>query len=120
MATETKNFTCVQCPMGCPLTVTLTDGVVTEVTGNTCPRGKKYGESEATHPVRVVTSLVGIEGDYHVCSVKTSAAVPKEKIDEVLAVIGRTVVKTPITAGEVVCADVAGTGVDVVATKSIA
>lgn len=120
MACETKNFTCVQCPMGCPLTVTLEDGVVTKVAGNTCPRGKKYGESEATHPVRVVTSLVAIEDDYHVCSVKTDDAIPKEKVDEVLAAIGAASVRKPIVAGEVVCANVAGTGVNVVATKNIA
>lgn len=118
MATETKNFTCVQCPMGCPLTVTLEDGVVTNVTGNTCPRGKKYGTAEATHPERVVTSLVGVVGDYHPVSVKTAGPVPKELVGDVLDQISSTEVELPVHIGDVVVTDVAGTGVDVVCTKS--
>ncbi len=54
MAQETLHFTCVQCPMGCPLTVTMENGEVTEVTGNTCPRGAKYGKQEAICPQRVM------------------------------------------------------------------
>ena len=118
MATKVMNFTCVQCPMGCPLTVTLEDGVVTSVTGNTCPRGKVYGEHEATHPERVVTSLVGIVGDYHAVSVKTTAPVPTDRVDDVLDQISSTLVTLPVTMGDVVVSNVAGTGVDVVATHS--
>lgn len=117
-ANETKEFTCVQCPMGCPLVVTLEDGVVTRVSGNTCPRGRIYGEHEATHPERVVTALVGVEGDTHPLSVKTASAVPREKIAEVLDAILGTSARLPIEAGDVVIANVCGTGVDVVATKS--
>ena len=118
MAVETRSFTCVQCPMGCPLTVTLEDGAVTGVAGNTCPRGAKYGAAEATHPERVVTSLVGVAGDYHPVSVKTAGPVPKERVDDVLYQISATTVEPPVSIGDVVIADVAGTGVDVVCTKS--
>ncbi|MBQ6395142.1 MAG: DUF1667 domain-containing protein [Atopobiaceae bacterium] len=118
MATEILNFTCVQCPMGCPLTVTLEDGVVTNVTGNTCNRGKIYGEHEATQPQRVVTSLINVKGDYHPVSVKTAAPVPKELVDEVLAEIARSYVEPPVKTGDVVVANVANCGVDVVCTKS--
>ena len=45
----TKELTCVVCPAGCPMTVTLDEnGNVVSVTGNTCARGKKYAESEIT------------------------------------------------------------------------
>lgn len=115
---EVRNITCVQCPMGCPLEVTLEDGVVTSVTGNTCPRGKTYGEHEATHPERVVTSLVEVEGDWHPISVKTAAPVPREAIPQVLAQIRAARVTPPVAEGDVVVANAAGTGVDVVATKS--
>ena len=111
-------LTCVQCPMGCPLGVTLADGEVVSVRGNTCPRGRVYGEHEATHPERVVTSLVDVAGDYHPVSVKTAAPVPRELVADVLAAIRATVVRPPVAAGDVVVADVCGTGVDVVATKS--
>ena len=109
---QVLSLTCVQCPMGCPLEVTLADGEVVSVTGNT------YGEHEATHPERVVTSLVDVAGDYHPVSVKTAAPVPRELVADVLAAIRATVVRPPVAAGDVVVADVCGTGVDVVATKS--
>ena len=112
------SLTCVQCPMGCPLEVTLADGEVVSVTGNTCPRGRVYGEHEATCPERVVTSLVEVAGNYRPVSVKTTAPVPRELVADVLAAIRATVVRPPVAAGDVVVADVCGTGVNVVATKS--
>ena len=39
---ETRELICIGCPMGCSLKVTLENGQVTEVTGNTCPNGDKY------------------------------------------------------------------------------
>ena len=35
---ETRELTCINCPLGCQLTVTI-DGANVNVTGNTCPRG---------------------------------------------------------------------------------
>ena len=37
---ETKSFICINCPLGCPLTVTVENGEVKNVTGNTCKRGE--------------------------------------------------------------------------------
>ena len=118
MSQETLNFTCVQCPMGCPLTVEMRDGEVVSVSGNTCPRGARYGAAEATHPERVVTSLVGVVGDYHPVSVKTAGPVPRECVDAVLDHIAATKVELPVALGDVVIEDVANTGVAVVCTKA--
>lgn len=118
MAIQTKEFTCVQCPCGCNLTVTLEDGVVTDVSGNTCPRGAVYGEKEATCPERVVTSLVNIQDDWHPISVKTTQAVPREAVPAVVMDIRGTTVEGPVRAGDIVIKNVAGTGIDVVATSS--
>ena len=43
--------------MGCEMTVTIENGVVTNVVGNTCPRGKKYAEVEVTAPKRMLSDL---------------------------------------------------------------
>ena len=53
---ETINLTCIGCPMGCPLTVTMENGEVKDVTGNTCKRGDDYARKEVTNPTRIVTS----------------------------------------------------------------
>ena len=51
-----RELTCIGCPMGCQLRATLEDGVVTAVTGNTCPRGDAYARKECVHPERTVTT----------------------------------------------------------------
>ena len=48
---EEKNLTCIGCPLGCALKVTI-DGENVTVTGNTCKRGADYGAKEVTHPTR--------------------------------------------------------------------
>ena len=63
MATETRELTCINCPLGCQLTVTLVDGEVTSVAGNTCKRGDTYGRKEVTNPTRIVTTKLGGDGD---------------------------------------------------------
>lgn len=114
----TQNVTCVQCPMGCSLSVDIdNNGQVEQVRGNGCPRGKAYGISEVTHPVRVVTSLMRVAGENHPISVRTADAVPREKVGEVLRAIHNTVKTAPAHVGEVLIKDVAGTGIDVIATK---
>ncbi len=71
---EIRHFTCINCPMGCPLSVTIDDQEqVVEVQGNTCPKGDAYGQSEAVHPLRIVTSVVPVlHGDLLMVSCKTS------------------------------------------------
>ncbi|MDJ1651159.1 DUF1667 domain-containing protein [Gordonibacter sp. KGMB12511] len=44
---------------------------------------------------------------------------PKERVAEVLAACLSAQVEAPVAEGAVVIADVCGTGVDVVATKSV-
>ena len=39
---EEKNLICICCPLGCPLTVTLENGEVISVTGNTCHQSNPY------------------------------------------------------------------------------
>ena len=62
---EVRELTCVACPMGCQMTASIENGVVVSVTGNTCPRGTKYAETECTHPVRPLTTTVKVEGGRH-------------------------------------------------------
>ena len=56
-----REFVCINCPMGCLLTVTGEPGSL-RIEGYTCPRGLSYAESEVTDPRRTVTALVQVEG----------------------------------------------------------
>ena len=108
---------CINCPKGCELDVTETaDGV--RVVGNACPRGEDYGKSELVNPTRMVTGLVRIAGMRRPLPVKTRVAIPKGKIDAVLFALHQATVQLPVRIGDVIIPDVAGTGVDVVATAN--
>jgi len=115
---EQRELTCISCPIGCRLTVTLNGSEVVEVSGNTCPRGEVYAKAECTAPVRMVTGLVRVEGRTEPLSVKTAQAIPKSSVAECVEILAKTEVRAPIKAGETVIADICGSGIDVIATKS--
>ena len=84
---EIRELTCIRCPMGCQLTVTI-DGENVSVSGNTCPRGEDYGKNEVINPIRTVTSSIRVEGgSLKLVSVKTKGDIPKGKIFEVMEAI---------------------------------
>jgi len=113
-----KELICIVCPNGCHLRVDEENGL--QVTGNACPRGEEYGKTELLHPTRVLTGTVRIHGGaIPRCPVKTKGPIPKEKILDAAQVLGTVDLMAPVRAGDIVLADVCGTGVDVVATRSI-
>ena len=118
---NTKNYTCVVCPEGCSIFVTLGDGgEVLSVSGNRCPRGEKYVRSEAVCPMRTITTTVGVRGGAApVCPVRTAEPVPKAKMQEIMAVLRTLTVPAPIRAGQILVPDVCGTGVSVIATADV-
>ena len=118
---EKRELTCIGCPMGCALTVTLENGTVTAVAGNTCPRGDAYAHKEVTAPTRIVTTTVRVTGGVlAVVSCKTRSDVPKGKIFDVVRALKALDIQAPVQAGQVLLADAAGTGVDVIATRAVA
>lgn len=118
---ENRELTCIGCPLGCQITVTMENGEVTAVAGNTCPRGDAYARKEVTNPTRVVTSIVKVSGGpIAAVSCKTKEDIPKNKIFDILEELKPVVLQAPVKIGDVVVANVAGTGVDVVATKNVA
>ena len=80
----TRELTCIGCPMGCPLIVTMEAGEVISVTGNSCKRGDVYARKEVTNPTRIVTSTVRVSGgDADMVSVKKRKIFRKEKSSNV-------------------------------------
>ena len=109
---STRELTCIGCPLGCAITVTMDGSTVTAVTGNTCPRGDAYARKEVTNPTRIVTSTVRVNGGiYPMANVKTASDIPKGRIFDC--------VNAPLKIGDVVLSDVAGTGVDIIAARNV-
>ena len=112
-----RTLICIGCPNGCLVTVDKNPDGSLSITGNTCKKGEEYARNEMTAPKRTVTSIVRVSGGKNpVVSVKTKEEIPKEKIAACMEEINRTALKAPVSLGQIVIADVAGTGVDIVAT----
>lgn len=120
---ETRNLTCIGCPMGCALTVTFEKGADKDsivVTGNTCPRGKSYAIDEVTNPTRIVTGTVTVANRKGIVApVKTKTVIPKAMISDIAEKLKEIKVSAPVRIGDIACADILGTGSDLVITKNI-
>ena len=117
---EKRELICIGCPLGCPLTVTMEGAEVVKVEGNTCKRGDVYARKEVTNPTRIVTSTVMVEGGSDVTvAVKTRNDIPKSKIFECVQALKGITVKAPVHIGDVILANVADTGVDIVASSNV-
>lgn len=113
---ETRDLTCIVCPRGCELRITLRDGVFQSVRGNACPRGAHYAETECTHPERTVTSTVRCAQGAPL-PVRTAMPVPKERVMDVMHALALVCAPAHVEIGTVIVPDVCGTGVDVIATE---
>lgn len=117
---NTRDLTCIGCPLGCALTVTMENDEVVSVSGNTCPRGDAYARKEVTNPTRIVTSTVCVKnGTAPMVNVKTASDIPKAKIFECVQALRDISLSAPVNIGDVVLANVAGTGVDIVAARNV-
>jgi CxxC motif-containing protein len=118
MPTKKHCLICIGCPLGCRLTVTEKDGW--RVEGNTCKRGAVYAVKELTNPTRVLPTTVKIkDGFLKRLPVRTAAPLPKNKIFEAMQVINRVEVEAPVKMGDVIIENILGTGVNVIASRSM-
>ena len=118
--TSADELTCIVCPIGCHLTVEPIDGDQFEVHGNKCARGARYAEEEFRDPRRVVTGTCALASS--VCGrlpVRSSEAVPVERIPAFLNAMYELRLKTPVALGSVVGRNLAETGIDLVATLTM-
>jgi len=117
---ETKTMNCIMCPMGCEMTVTLEEGKFVSVTGNSCPRGAKYAETEVTDPRRMLTTTVRITGGLlPLLPVVSADVLPKGRIKDCVAYLRTVTAKAPVKAGDIIVQDILGLGVNIVASRDM-
>jgi CxxC motif-containing protein len=134
------SLTCIVCPIGCRLSVSSAGaeacgavapqaaGTLT-VTGNRCPRGAAYAQEEIRAPKRVVTATCAIDPAslpsgpdgyaVHRVPVKTSVPCPKEQIPALLRDMYALKVTLPVQSGDTILPGWRGTGIDVVAVRTL-
>lgn len=111
-----RELVCIACPKGCRLMVDKDFSV----SGNSCDKGEVYGRAEVQYPLRAVSSTVKVEGGLHPrCPVKTTGTIPKALMIEAVRALRCVAVRAPVREGQVIVADVCGSGVDIVATRDI-
>ena len=115
-----KELVCVNCPVGCWLTVEVENDQVISVSGNRCPRGKEYAESECIRPARILTTTVRITGAIHrVLPVITEKEIPLDMIMQAMEAVRDIRVAAPVKVGDVIAENLIGTGVNLVAARSM-
>jgi len=79
-----------------------------------------FGQNEFTHPMRMLTTTVKIEGqNIHRLPVISTTEVPKEKLKDLVKKLYKLTVKSPIKRGDVIVKNIDGTGADIIATRTI-
>ena len=115
-----KEIICTVCPRGCHVMVEGEGEKILSVEGHSCKRGLEYASAEFAHPVRILTTTVkiaGVAGD--LLPVRSNQPLPKEKLFDCMDAIRQAQVKLPVKRYDVVIANICGTGVDIVATKTV-
>lgn len=113
-----KELICIVCPKGCHLHVDENEDY--RVSGQGCARGAEYGKKELTNPTRVITSTVKVRGAmYARCPVKTAAPIPKALIFDAMRLLDDVELEAPVRDGDIVVADVCGTGIPFVAARNL-
>jgi len=95
------SLTCIECPLGCDVTVTLNEDKVENVVGNSCPRGKLYATEEVVCPKRVLTTTVRAENGKMV-SVKSDKPIKKSELFNAIKTINGVIAKLPVKVGDVI------------------
>ncbi len=115
-----RNLTCIECPTGCTVTVTVEGGKAVLIEGYGCRRGHDYVLAEVEQPERILTTTVP-SGNLSVrmVPVRTARPIPKALIDDALREIRKLRVSQPVTVGDIVLSDVLGSGVDVIVTRDV-
>lgn len=113
---------CIACPLGCKMEIqALVNGKTSYiVSGNKCPRGENYAINEITNPTRMVTSTVIMKnGHLSRLPVRTSNAIPKDKIFDCMKVLEEIQVEGPIKIGDIIIKNLLGLDIDIIASRSM-
>lgn len=115
-----KELTCIGCPRGCNLIVTMDNETVIDIQGFSCNVGKEYAKSECTNPTRILTSIVKVNnGKISVVPCKSSTPIEKDKIFLSLKELKSITVNAPIKIGDILIKNILNTNIDIISTRDV-
>jgi len=120
MGIEKKHFTCVTCPVGCEVDVEVQDSSILSMKGNRCDKVKEFVIQELKEPMRVLTTTVRIKGaKYAMLPVRTDKLIPKRLFTQAVAELASIDLQAPVHMSDVIVKDVAGSGANIIATRTM-
>lgn len=120
MGIEKKHFTCVTCPVGCEVDVEVQDSSILSMKGNRCDKVKEFVLQELKEPMRVLTTTVRIEGaKYAMLPVRTDKTIPKRLFKQAIEMLADINLQAPVHMSDVLVKDVAGSGANIIATRTM-
>lgn len=120
MSDTAREMVCIACPIGCRLTVNADGEAGITVKGNRCPKGEAYGREEILSPKRMVTAVARTDSaPFPYVSVRTDRPLPRPLMAALLSEIYGMRISLPVRRGQVLMEDFRGTGVSVVASRTL-
>ncbi len=120
MAIEKRHLVCVVCPIGCEIDVVHDGSKIISMEGNKCERSEEFVSQELVEPMRVLTTTIRIEGSrWPVIPVRTGKSVPSRLFPRIMRKLRGINLQAPVNMLDVVVRDVLGTGVNVIATRTM-
>ena len=118
---KAKEYTCIGCPIGCPLQLVHKGSKITEISGYECDRGAKYAKQEFTDPRRELSTTIEIVGArWRRLPVKVTGPVEKSRVLEAARCIHQVHATAPLKIGQILIKDFLGEkGIDVVACRTM-
>ena len=100
--------------------MTIHAGKITNIDGFTCQRGRDYATEEVIAPRRMLTTTIRIKnGKLPLLPVVSAQPLPKERIREAVRYLADIAVQAPVAVGDVICENILGLGVAVVASRDL-
>lgn len=117
---KTQQLICVCCPKGCRIDVTKEEDKTVDVKGYGCENGKAYALQESVCPMRILTTTVKINnGTLRVLPVMSEKEIPLHLWKEAMEQIRHVSADAPVSIGDTIIDDLCGTGVKLIASRSM-
>ena len=119
--TGKSEIICTLCPLGCRVELTSdSDGNIISVTGNNCKLGGKYVIDEYKFPARILTATAITQSSKRkLLPIRSNKPIAKGKLLECMYYLPQVRIKPPVKMGQVVVANIANTGADLIATDDM-
>ncbi|MGM0366721.1 MAG: DUF1667 domain-containing protein [Actinomycetota bacterium] len=114
-----ETITCITCPAGCRLKVSLEGRKIVRVEGNKCKEGIDFATEETLNPARILTTTIAVESKRAKrLAVRSRKPVPKDVVAEMVKEAKKIKAAAPVKMGDVLAKNLLGAG-DIIASSSI-